>query len=362
MKHILIIVNHYPLSPRLHKLIKSLNKLYPNYKLKIVAWNRNNIKKISDNIEVELHNSKSGYGNKLKKILGMITFRRKIEQVIKLYKPDIIQCIDWDTLMILSTLNYGTAEILYEVYDIPESDNKVVQKIINKIESKIILKVNKLIYASPYFGNRYRHLKIPEYTLNNKPSISILNESKIDNLNNNLNETFKVAYIGNIRYFDILKNLVDASKISDINLEFHGDGPSLKLIKSYCDKKGYNIKFTGRYNYDDIPSLYNSCDIVWAVYPSKHENVKLAISNKHFESIIFGKPCIYSKDTFIGEYVENNKLGFTVDPYSIEDIAKLFKVLKENKDKIMEVKLSMINMKENSFWESEEDIIKEIYK
>lgn len=359
MKKILIVINHYPISPRLNKLINSIIKIYPQYNLKIIAWNRKNIKKIEGKIDITLHNSNQGYGNKIKKIFGMFGFRKKIKSTIEDYNPDIVHCIDWDTLFLCSTINYKNFNLIYEIYDIPEVKNKVLSNLLKIIEAKLILRVNKIIYASPYFDYRYSEINKMKYTLNNKPSIDILNFSnkeKYEKLKNCLN----IAYIGNIRYIEVLKNLVDAITNTEIELTFHGDGPDLNELKTYCKLQG-NVTFTGRYDYKSIYELYKTCDVVWAVYPANYENVRLAISNKYFESIAFKKPGIYANNTLLGETVVNERLGFTVDPYSVEDIKKLMKKL-QNKKEINNIVENMNRISNDVFWETEEYIVEEIYK
>lgn len=358
MKKILIVINHYPISPRLNKLISSIVKIYPQYNLKVVAWNRKNIKKIDGEMDITLHNSNQGYGKKIKKIFGMAGFRKKIKSTIESYNPDIVHCIDWDTLFLCSTINCKKYKLIYEIYDIPEVKNKLLSNLIKTMESKLILKVDKIIYASPYFDYRYSEINKMKYTLNNKPSIDILNFK--NNNNDKLNENLNIAYIGNIRYIEVLKNLVDAVKNTDVKLDFHGEGPDLNELKKYCEAQE-NIIFTGRYDYKNIYKLYKNCDVVWAVYPAEYENVKLAISNKYFESIAFKKPGIYANNTFLGENVIKERLGFTVNPYSSEDIKSLIKKL-YNKKEINNVIENMDKFSNDVFWESEEYIVEEIYK
>ena len=91
----------------------------------------------------------------------------------------------------------------------------------------------------------------------------------------------------------------------------------------------------------------------------KDYNVKFAISNKFFESILFEKPCFFAKNTQLGNLVHENGIGIVVDPYNIQEIKNIINQL--NKEKILNLQNNIKFYKNNQklYWEeSEEELLK----
>lgn len=355
MKKLLIISNHYPIQPRLNKIIKSIENLNLDIDIRILAWNRNN-NDVEQNENIVTFDSNEGYGKKIKKLLGMFKFYKELKSQIESFEPDYIQAIDWDMLFLVN-LCCKTEKIIYEVYDIPNSNNNILQFIMSLLEKISLKKVEKIILASPFFKEIYKNLSEKIYVLNNKPNKSLID---LPEGNNKCNEKLTLGYIGIIRNFDILTRIVDVASEKKINVLFAGDGPEYNKIKEYCYGNNY-INFIGRYEYKDIKKIYNQCDVIWAAYPAKNKNVKLAISNRFFESNVLETPGIYSAETELGKYVEKNNIGFTVNPYDREEIANLFERLISHKECLLEVKRQIKLGNEYMFWEEEEKVLKQIY-
>ena len=148
--------------------------------------------------------------------------------------------------------------------------------------------------------------------------------------------------------------ILAVQEIENVKLNFYGDGPDLNILKEYCNvNKFKNVIFYGRYDISEIGTIYAEADLIWAAYPNKNLNVKYAISNKFFECIAFKKIGIFSEKTKIGEFVSQNKIGLTVDPYDYEKIrVEIERFIKDNEKKyIMD---GIKNFKEDVYWDSYE--------
>jgi Glycosyl transferases group 1 len=361
---ILILCDHYPLSPRVNKIRNSLIKINPNYEVKVFAWNRSN-KKVQEDYVFSL-NQNLGYGNKIKLIINLFRFILQTKKFIKKYEPEIIHSIDFTMLLVAACLS-KKEKLIYEIYDIKFIGNKIINKIREKIEFLIIKKyVESMILASPYFNYYYKKngSEVSGITINNKP----LKELNVTSTNNNLikknEEILKnnivIGFIGTIRYKEILLNLINASKkLDNITILLAGGGPDFEFFKDFILKNDLQSKvmMTGAYTYSDLPAVYNLCDYVWAAYPNKDLNVKYAISNKFFESIIFKKKVIVSEATKVGENVLRYNYGYTVNPYSVSNIEKLFKKIEKNYVFNIEFYFG-----EGLYWEDEETELTKVYK
>ena len=359
---ILILCDHYPLSPRVKKLRNSLLKLYPGSVVKVFAWNRENNLVKED--YVETFNQNIGYGNKIGKALNLVKFLRNSKLCIKKFKPTHVHAIDIE-MLIVSGLILKNEKLIYEVYDIKFYKPKIVKFIREKIETFFIKKyVNSIIFASPFFDNYYTQIGIEnilKVTLNNKPSCEML-ECKDSHYMNPfkkfLDGKLVIGFIGTVRYSDILINLIDSSRtLDDIIILIAGNGPSYNYIKDYITHNDlkYKVIMTGRYESNDLKSIYNVCDYIWAAYPNNDFNVKYAISNKFFESMVFNKKVIVSRDTMLGDYIEKENVGFTIDPYNTKQIIDLLRSL--NKSNIN----NNIVFDDGLYWEDEEEKLSNIY-
>ena len=358
--NIFIISDHYPLSPRIKKVYASLQKIYPSYKITILAWNRK--QQFVKEKYVITYNDNTGYKNKLKKLFGLIRFFAFIKKNVG-NNSAFIHLIDFSCLCYL--LYSRTPRVVYEVYDIKFLKNPILNFIRTFIEKFIIINfVDSIALASPHFKYYYQSsLKFQRkiVIINNKPkeadfSYEKMKNSKIQPEDSN----FKIAFIGSVRHYEILKNLIiSISQLSRTKLAICGDGPDLMELKHFVKQNSYSsfVNFTGRFQTNDLPMLYSNADVIWAAYPFENSNVKLAVSNKYFESLISRKPIIVSKNTKIGDMVLSNKAGLIVDPYNIESIIFSIKKIRDHYESFCyQGKIS------DFYWESEEYLIQHIYK
>jgi glycosyltransferase involved in cell wall biosynthesis len=362
---ILILCDHYPLSPRVKKMRTSLNKLYPNSTVKVFAWNRSNYSIIED--YVISFNQSIGYGKKLRKLFNILKFAKKARTIKNEFKPDYIHSIDAE-MLIVSSLIFQKCKLVYEVYDIKYFRNKFINWVREKTEFHIIKRyVNGIIFASPFFDIYYKEKGIQgvkTITINNKPAKDVTSGPKSDYMskyNGKLQNKIVVGFIGTIRYESILINLIDACmELDNIIVLLAGNGPFYNYINSYVGNNDMKTKviMTGRYSSEDLESIYESCDYIWAAYPNKNLNVKYAISNKFFESLIFRRKIIVSESTMIGDYVSENNVGLTVNPYSVEGIRNLLKSLNKN---IYSYSMTKISIGKGLYWEDEEEELRNIY-
>lgn len=350
MKKILLLDGVYPLNTRNRRIIKSLKK---EYKVKYCTWNRESLN-CSDQGNY-IYSSNEGYGKKLKKLFGMIKYLKYIRKVNEEFKPDIIIASQWDMLLLVVLSNFK-GKIIYENIDLPSSTNKIILKILLGVEKILLKKVDGIIFASRFFEELYKNYTGAKLVLENLP----LKEIKIfENLEVKKREKIRISFIGTLRYFEVMKNLLLATQIyKNIEVYLIGKGPENDRFKKFIhDKNLKNITLIDIYKYEEIKKYYINTDLVWAVYPTKDYNVKYAISNKFFESLLFETPCFFSKDTLLGNLVNKEKIGFVINPYNLEEIQE--KLNKINLEEINIIKRNIKNYKvgKKLYWEENEDKI-----
>lgn len=320
----------YPLNNRNDKLIESFQKKYIECEIHAITWNRERLHINKTNYQIHSYEKQSELGNNFDKLRKMIGFFRFVKQVLNDINPDIIVASHWDSLIAGAMFKGKAKKLVYENLDIP-TGNKWIRYCIKKIENLCLKKTDIIIHASRFFKELYPQ-KIPQYILENKPTLF----TSEDFTPLVIHTPLRVSFIGSLRYPEVFYNLIDAVKgDSRILLNLHGAGSHFEKIAKYSEDIP-NIKMTGRYNYNDIKHFYDESDLIWAVYPGKDYNVKYAISNKFHESMMLRRPCIFCSGTKLGDFVSKNKIGFSVNPYDINAIKGLFNDILNNPNIIKE--------------------------
>lgn len=351
MKKILFVEGIYPVNTRSSRIINTLEN---DYNIKVVAWDRNNIYSKEEN-NLYIFSSNEGYGNKIKKLLGIYKYFKYVKFIYTKEQPDTLFVSQWDMLLLGFFLKDKRKNILvYDNIDMPSSNNKIVSKLLLLLEKILLKRTDIMIFASRFFKKNYNFFNKKTILLENLPlriNYRLTSSNKED-------QKIKLAFIGTIRYYEILEKIVDVIyNLPQFELHFYGNGPDEKKLEKYIQKKEYlNIYFHGKYNYKNISEIYNSIDVIWAVYPNKDFNVKYAISNKFFESLLYEKPCFFAIQTDLGDLIEKNKIGFTIDPYNPNKFFKDFNT-ERFVIRVEEYKKNIRKYKEGKllFWEDNED-------
>ena len=338
-KSFLLVDSFYPINSRNVKIEKSIKQQFEGCNFDIIAWNRENRTIKEEHKDYHIYNKYSPAGKLFKKLVYLFGFGKYIKNVNNRLCPQILIASHWEILLLLSLFKRKGQVLIYENLDIPTAGNLFFLRILQFIEKCALKKTDAIIFASRFFYPLYDFYVGEKFILENKP----LNCKSSYISQKQDRKDFTISYIGNVRYLPIMKNLIDSIKeLKNIQLIIHGDGASLKELKEYS--KGYfNISFTGRYEVDKLPQLYESSDIVWAVYPNDDYNVKYAISNKFHESLIYLKPCIYADNTELGNYIEKHHLGWTVNPYDIHAIKDLIIQISNNPNCLSDIIINLNN-------------------
>lgn len=346
---ILLVDECYPLNTRNIKILSSLRRFYPNSEIHVITWDRAGDFDANDVVESKwkwhLYTHSARYGNKLQKLFGLFGYRSFCKKIVRAIKPDVIIASHWNNLLMLPRLDYDKQMLIYENLDAPTGPS-LVRYILGRIEQSYMSHA-LTIHASRFYTAIYPQ-KYRQMVLENKP---VFNTTPVDY---SPHKPLRIAYLGNVRYIDILKNLADAVRGDErFKLSYHGGGPDYEDLKDYVNGVP-NIFMTGPYKYEEIEHLYGSADIIWAAYPNKDFNVQYAISNKFHESLAYAIPAVYADKTRLGEYVVASSLGCQVNPYSVEDIRSLLIELYSNRERLLQIHESLKKqIKEETFWDDD---------
>lgn len=346
---ILIVETAYPLNSRTERFYQSFVDAFGYEAVEVVCWNRDN-RDVKHN-SYRIFSKAVGYGDKKAKLLNLKDFYMFLKKEITEIKPDIILASHWDSLILATMTKPKNCKLIYENLDMPTGGNGT--RIILTLFEKFALKKSDCItHASRFFTPFYKNFKGSQFVIENKLPKSMCVKLPSDSNNNKLTLTF----LGSVRHEDIKKNLIKAiDGLDNVEFKIFGGGTKYENVKGFAANYK-NVTMYGRYDYNQIPNIYRQSDVIWAAYPYNDYNVKYAISNKFHETLYYGVPGIFSKNTKLGDLVEKEGIGFTVDCYSVEDINKTIKSILDDKDaKLANIKenIKRFQSHETDCWEDE---------
>lgn len=329
MKKVLIVDTTWPINSRTERFKNSLKTAFD---VVVVAWNRSS-KVVEAPKKTYLLESELGYGNQIKKLLYLPKFAWHLYRSCQKEKPQVIFASHWDSLfcaiLVKVVLRKYRFKLVYDCLDMPTFSNKVISKLVNFIEKKSLKFVELTIFASRYFKELYP-VDIKYLVFENYPSSSLLGSKEVLPVwletydINKLKQMDNVAWIGVVRYFSIINNILLAIKETNVYFFVFGDGPDIDKVKRAVDDYGLidRVIFFGRYTPADLRYIYKLSGLVWAAYPTLDFNAVYAISNKYFECSFFEKKIILSKKTKMAENLQQNLNVVLVNEYDPENIKK----------------------------------------
>jgi glycosyltransferase involved in cell wall biosynthesis len=114
-----------------------------------------------------------------------------------------------------------------------------------------------------------------------------------------------------------------ATRHPEIRLDLAGGGESLAALKRLVEECGISdqVRFVGRYRFDELTNLYSTTDVGLVVYPVD-ESINHTIGNKLFDYFACGKPVIVSPAVPLRRVIEETGAGLVLGGCTPEAIAE----------------------------------------
>ncbi|MGU8942637.1 glycosyltransferase [Clostridium perfringens] len=308
--------------------------------------------------------------NIIKKILWKLRFFKENYKIIKKIEPNIIHACNVDMLFLaILASKRKITKIVYDSYEIcayksgVAGTSNVISKIIEFIERFLIKKIDYMICVSnsakEYFIRKYSIKKIQVIT--NVPCIK-----NSDIIKHNINNKFRILYIGNFSINRGIEELIKAGKFINENVEINLQGfgayeDEFRLCIHNNDLESKVKIIEPILPKDVIKEISNKADVGVVLTKPTSINHKLTVSNKIFDYINAGLPVIMSN---VDEHVYlNNKyrIGIIIDEVTSEEIAKAINKLVNDVELYEELSKNCIIASKSLNWNIEKDKLKDIY-
>jgi glycosyltransferase involved in cell wall biosynthesis len=328
----MVLSNDFLSDPRVEKEARAL--MDAGWTVTVVAWGRTGEAPASedlDGISVRRVGPPAAYGSGLSNVSGFRSFWKEAEDVVVASAPDVVHCHDLDTAMVGLAVKKRLAGVrfvldLHEIY--PES-NMMPQRaglkgparaLARTLENRALGAADLVLLANPGFEDVYAPL-VGEDKLVVAENAPDLERFRVV-AGSPDPDTFRVCYIGQKRYPDALRVLMEAVQ-SDPRLHalLAGGGSAEDEVARMAEVFD-RVEVSGRYDYDQIGELYEGCDAVYVAYDASLGNLKYNFPVKAIEGMACGLPVLAGTGTWAGEFVESSGTGYAVDGRDAESVAR----------------------------------------
>jgi len=169
------------------------------------------------------------------------------------------------------------------------------------------------VISSPGFK---RCLPKRDYYLSHNFDVNAVKAAITESVSGSFNSErgIEVLTIGAIRDYSSNIEVVKAlGNKDDFKVRFVGKGGAANMIADYCKKEGIvNVSFTGFYQKHEESGYVKNATFMNIFYPRviTHDT---ALSNRFYNSLIYRKPMIVTKNTTQGDYAEKYNVGVAVE-------------------------------------------------
>ena len=358
----MILTNGFGPDVRVYKEAKYL--VGRGFDVEILCWDRENEyldkeKETIDGIRVTRFFPHSMYGTGFKQIKSFLRFIGECKEYLKDKDYMYLHCHDLDGIIAGYFAKSKESKLIFDMHEIYEMNGwvqrfrYVARMLVNYLQKKssYIIYVNKKQTVNVLEGNRRKLVFLPNYP--EKENYVGCDKTKSGKL--------RISYIGGVRQYQELKNLMDAcSGMDDVEVFIHGAGVAYKRL--YGIKGNYdNVSITGKYDYTQSAKLYSETDILYILYPTTSKQYLISYPVKFFEAIITNTPIIVNKGTVLEDFINKHDIGFAVDGSNVNEIRELIRYIDINRE-ILDIKTSnLVGIQYNYNWEEVVENLDMIY-
>lgn len=269
----------------------------------IINWDRFNFE---ENSSLKYRDSKTGHQ---RSFFDYLKYKKFLIQKLKTIKYDkvIVFGIQLSYFLKGILINNFKSKYLIDIRD--------YNKTIKYFNMKSLI-VNSCFTVVSSQGFKEWLPQSDKYEINHNMQINRLDDLekvKIDFVNEKIN----IANIGTLRDLEINIELIRAFKNNDkFSLFYHGEGIINKKLSNYLNTNEIrNVFLTGRYNKRDEESLYKKSDLINVIIPSNHTNSRTLLPNRLYNAVLYGKPMVAFKGTYLSEQINSYNLGLVLDSF-----------------------------------------------
>lgn len=278
-----------------------------NIKYDVIYWNRGNVDS-SDfyGNRICFKYAMNNYAPRISKLKGFFKYIRFVRKTIRANRYDKIILLTTQAALPLYLFNRNIRKKILYVYDFRDltyERNSICKKLIKNIIKKSYFTAISSLGFKEVIGNSNKMIMS-----HNVRDLEYIHLEKIE-----CKDKIRIVYWGMVRQVEFNKKVIDFfGGDNRFEVVYHGEG-YVSDLEEFCKDKGYkNIKFTGKYNPDQIISFVGETDILLNLYDNDFVQ-RLATTVKLYDGIRFGLPMIIAKGSYMDNLMQDNKYIFALD-------------------------------------------------
>jgi glycosyltransferase involved in cell wall biosynthesis len=293
------------------------------------------------------------------------TIKKKYLDLSLKINADIYQIHDPELIFLAIDLKKKGKKIVYDIHEdypkeillkkwIPFFIRPLVSYFFELIENRFSSKFNGLVTVVPKLYDRF--IKI------NSNTIIVSNFPKIDDIQSNLNYSvnYPLVYVGGLTIKRGIHQMIIIAKKIKKKLTLIGKFESKKL-QIIAKKNSNYVNYLGQLGKFQVQEILNKSSIGLVIL-HKTPNIINGYPTKLFEYMAAGIPVIASNYPIFKSFVEQNKCGFCVNPYDINEISTKIMYLVNHPNISKKMGLNGQKLIKNKYnWEFEYSKLKNLY-
>ena len=126
---------------------------------------------------------------------------------------------------------------------------------------------------------------------------------------------FCIGFVGGIQFAQQNQQLLSQFANNEKYLLKYVGKPHLGCdLPAFCRENNIrNAQFYPAFQNHEKPEIYRSIQLINCVYGNHNQVVRLLLPNRLYDCVLFKKPILVSKGTYLAEVVEQYRLGLPVD-------------------------------------------------
>lgn len=358
----MILTNRFDPDVRVYKEAKYL--VSKGFDVEILCWDRENEYKdreveVIDDIKIKRFYPYAKYGTGLRQLKAFFKFITECKEYLKNKDYQYLHCHDLDGIIAGYIIRNNKSKLIFdmrEFYEVNGRKQKIrylIRLIVNFLHDKsdFIIYVNEFQTKVMKSKNKNKLIFLPNYPI--KEHYVGCEKTK--------DEKLRISYIGAVRQYNELKNLMDACNgMNNVEINIHGDGVAYNKLNEIKDNYS-NVNITGKYHFTESARLYSTTDILYAIYPTTSLQYLISYPVKLFEAIITKTPIIVNKGTVLEDFINEYGIGFAVDGSDIGEIRRLINYIYCNKEVLLEKESNLAKIQYKFSWDEVVDNLDKIY-
>jgi glycosyltransferase involved in cell wall biosynthesis len=339
----MIVTNAYHPDPRVHKEAVHLVSL--GHRVSVLCWDRhqeylNALDVVIDGVRVIRFPLGSKLGSGLKQLPAFGKFIAACGTWIKANPGDAVHAHDLDGMLVAVIQMKKSVPItfdMHEYYEYTRKANPVTRPIIRWLVNRVVKRAKALVYVHPA---QLEHLSLAAKA----KAIHVPNYPEASDylpLEKTASSVLRIGYIGKVRQYDLLMNLIEAAKGLPVEIRIHGDGVHADALRA-ATQGNPQVVLSGRYSHQEVGALYRSCDLLYVAYDTSTYQYRIVEPVKFYEAILTQTPILIESTMEIASWVLGEGYGFAVNGKSSDAIHAVLADLVAHPQKVAAAKTALI--------------------